>query len=317
MTDYRIGRRAMNGRRFLLGRLFLALVVVYLAVSVTFAVVVFTPDTALGVRIGGAGPNANVSQIRQTYFEARGYDRPLLERYTDWLVNVTLLRWGFSVSQHRPALAAVIDGTARTALYVLPGTMLAVTGGVAFGLRSAWYDGRLGERAGRVLVYSAFGLPSFFVATVLLTLVEGAPAATAVRKYVLPAVVLAVSLLAGQMKYARTHSMELVNAEFVAFLRAKGLGSLAVWRRLLKNIAVPMVALLFTELLAVLALNVFVLERVFEIDGLGTLLYEAQREHDIPLLLGVTFVIVVIAAVGSVLQDLGSAWLDPRIDLFE
>lgn len=282
-----------------------------------FAVVVFTPDTALGVRIGGAGPNANISQIRQTYLEARGYDRPLLERYTDWLVDMTFLQWGFSVSQQRPALAAVIDGTARTALYVLPGTALSIVGGVVFGLRSAWHNGQLGERAGRIFVYFVFGLPSFFVATILLTLVGGVPATTAIQNYVLPAIVLAVSLLAGQMKYTRAHSMEFVNAEFIAFLRAKGLGSLAIWRRLLKNIAVPMVTLLFTELLAVLVLNIFVLERIFEINGLGTMLYAAQREHDIPLLLGVTLIIVLIAVIGSLLQDLAAAWLDPRIDLFE
>ena len=124
---------------------------------------------------------------------------------------------------------------------------------------------------------------------------------------------LGTSLLAGQARYARAESSEYVNAEFVKLLRAKGASGWAVARHLLRNAAVPLLSLFFADLLVIVALNIFVLEVVFGIPGLGQLSYEAIQNRDLPLILGTVMVLVFAGIFGNLFQDITYRTLDPRI----
>src|SRR5699024_9754728 len=88
---------------------------------------------------------------------------------------------------------------------------------------------------------------------------------------VLPAIVLGTSLLTGQIRYTRAQSLEHVGTEFVKLVRAKGARRWRVARHLLRNAAVPLLSLFFADMMGIVVLNVFVLEYVFEIPGLGGL----------------------------------------------
>ena len=72
--------------------------------------------------------------------------------------------------------------------------------------------------------------------------------------------------------------------------------------------------MLFTEVLTLLVLAVFVIEALFGIEGLGLVLVRAIETRDLPVLLGGTVVIIGIGVVGSVVQDLSYRALDPRVD---
>jgi peptide/nickel transport system permease protein len=318
--------------RAVLRRLVFSIAVVYLVITVLFAVIVVTPDTNMRGMLGAAafaGANeTELQQMAQTYLEARGRDKPLHARYIGWLIDITLLQWGYSVSAQKPVATAVIDSTVRTSLYLVPAFVLSVAGGVLSGLVSAWRRGRVSDRVARIVVYALFGLPSFFVGIVLVSalgidggtltiavsesgITEGTPDAF-VGKYILPIVVLLLSLLAGQVSYTRALSLEYVNAPFVRVLQGKGLSTVQILRRIVRNAAVPIASLIVTELLAVLVLNIFVIEFFFGIPGLGFLTRLAVDERDIPLLMGTTLVVVIAGVGGSFLQDVASDYLDPR-----
>jgi peptide/nickel transport system permease protein len=72
--------------------------------------------------------------------------------------------------------------------------------------------------------------------------------------------------------------------------------------------------MLFTEVLGLLVLTVFVVEVLFGIDGFGLLLFEAIDQRDLPVLLGGTMVVVAVGVGGNVLQDVAYSVLDPRVD---
>lgn len=312
----------MSFRRYLLRRAAFSVLAVYAVVSLTFAVVVFTPDTNLLAQLGmaawGGANETQLQRMRETYLAARNRDRPLLDRYVGWLVDVTLLQWGVSHSQQAPVARVVLRAAARTSLYVVPGMTVAVLVGVSLGFRAGWdRDSRMGQ-AGRVLAYALFGVPTFLLGALGVMLVTegrvaGVDGSGLLVRWVLPPLVLAAGLLAGQVSFSRSQAAAHVGANFVTFLRAKGMDEGEVRWRVLRNAAVPLSSLVVTELLAVLFLNVVVVEFVFGIDGIGRLLYVAAQENDIPLLLGTTMVLVCVGVGGSFVQDVAAGWLDPRV----
>lgn len=316
----------MSARRRLLTRLIVSILAVYLVVTVTFAIVVWAPDTNLRGILGTAAySGASVEEletIRGTYLEARGRDTPLLDRYLDWLVDITLLRWGVSPSQGESVTAILGSAVGRTAAYLVPGTFAAWTLGTAIGLHSGKNPGAVSGVAGRLGSYLLLGLPAFWLASLALAVLLptdvsgglGTPNETLAWTVLAPAGVVAAGLLAGQVSLTRSHSEAQFAADYVDFLRAKGLSESLVSRRVLRNVLIPVLSLTAAELFSALALTVVVVETVFGIEGIGWLTVVAATENDIPLILGTTLVLVTVGVGGGLVADVASAWLDPRSD---
>lgn len=314
----------MNIRRRFIERLTLAVVAVYTVISIMFVVVVLTPDTNLRGILGSAafsGASAEqLAQIRTTYLEARGRDAPLIDRYINWLVDITLLRWGVSPTQKKPVIKIVGLAVWRTASYLIPGILMSSIIGTAVGLRSARKSGSVSERVGRIGTYMLLGLPSFWVATIIINLF-GPPnlpflilrgRAGLIWTVIAPSSVVALGLIANQVSLTRSASIDHFSSDYYHFLQAKGLSKREVTWRVFRNISVPVISILTTELFSVLVLTVVVVESVFRIRGIGWLTYIATQGNDIPLILGTTIVLVTVGAGGSLVCDIASAWLDPR-----
>lgn len=303
----------------------MALLTVYAALTATFLLVTLAPNTAVQGRVataslasGGSLTESELDALRRTYRAARGLDRPLPVRYVGYLVDMTLLRWGVSFHFEAPVTALVADRLARTLSYAVPGFLLAVALGVGGGLYSALREGSAGERLLRVGAYLGFGVPNFWLAALALWLLSLPPVVDALgpawwlRGRVLPAVLLATTLFAGQLAYTRAESREVVGADFVRFSRAKGLSRLRVGAHVLRAAAAPVVTLFVTDLLAVLVLAVYVLEFAFDVHGFGRLSYVAAVQRDTPLLLGTALVVVCVGVLGTLCTDLATERLDPR-----
>jgi peptide/nickel transport system permease protein len=305
--------------RRLLGRVAFAVLAVYLVVSLTFAVVVYTPDSNLRGMLGTAAfsgaSEEELREMRATYIDARGRDEPLLDRYVEWLVDVTLFRWGVSPTQERAVTAVVGEAVGRTAAYLLPGAALAWVVGTAVGLRSAARRGAVSDVVGRLASYALLGVPGFWLATLALaTLGDGptAPGDGLAWTVLAPAGVVATGLVAAQVSLVRSRSVDGFEADYARFLRAKGLSGLGVARRVFRNALVPVLESTAAELFSTLVLAVVVVETVFDVRGIGRLTVLAARENDIPLILGTTMVLVAVGVGGSLLADVASARLDPR-----
>jgi len=304
----------MSLRSRLLARFGFAVVAVYLVITLTFLVVVLTPDTNLQGMLGtalfaGASP-AEMDQMRETYLAARGRNQPLYRRYLDWVVNISLFRWGLSATFGEPVTQVVGAATLETAKYLVPGAVSAWIAGIAVGIRSARERGSRFDRLGRLATYVLFGLPGFWLAALVLVALDGG--GSFARDVIVPGGAVAAALLAGQVSLTRSRSVDEFDADYVRYLRAKGLSERGVDRRVFRNVVVPVLSMTAAELFSVLVLSVVVLESLIGIEGVGWLTYEAAKRNDIPLILGTTMVLVVVGIGGSIVCDLASAWLDPR-----
>lgn len=315
-------------RKQLFVRVGFAVLTVYVALSAMFLLVTFTPNTAMTGTLNSrafAAQDMNVSQIqaakeqwKQTYMAARGLNRPLHVRYVGWITDMTTLQWGASFSFNAPVTTLVADRLERTLGYAVPGFLLASTLGGLAGMYAAIRRDSMASHLFRGGAYVVFGVPNFWLATLATGVVAAPPVVAAIGdrpvlvQRVIPAVLLATTLVAGQLSYTRAESLEQIGERYIQFLRAKGLGPLQVAVRVLKNAAVPLLTLFFTDLLAVFVVAIYVIEFALDIPGFGRLTYVAARERDMPLLLGTALVVVIAGVLGNLLQDVAYGVLDPR-----
>jgi peptide/nickel transport system permease protein len=314
---------------FLARRIAFAAVSAFVVLTVVFLVLAVPENPNVSAaKFYAALAGQDPQQAADAYRASHNLDRSLWWRYTHWMVAVVTLDWGHSQSMGAPVVSLVARAVPYTLGYVVPAVGVSVVVGMTAGVRSALHRETVSDRATTALASLGYGLPNFYLASVVLVLVgtslgwDGTgfdPDASLLtvqnaKRYLLPTAVLATTLTASQLRYTRSLSTDVLGRDFVRLVRAKGAPTRRVARHVLRNAAVPLLTLTFADLLGVLLLNVYVLEFVFDIPGIGTLSLAAIRDRDVPLVLGTTAVVVFVGVVGNVTQDVAYAVLDPRID---
>ncbi|SDK03385.1 peptide/nickel transport system permease protein [Halovenus aranensis] len=324
----------MSFVRLIAQRIALGLFAAWSALSLVFLAFTATEDYVLEGRIalaayGGADETA-LERIRESYFAKRGTDRPLLEQYVDWMSNMFTLQWGESFQTGDPVRETVGNAVLTTGTYVLPAIVLAVIIALLVGVYTAMRSDTVREGGVRSVAYLGLGVPYYWIGALILTVAGGVSlqvqwigrSATTIQaierpflyETVVPMLLVTMVLVPAILSYARAYSMQYVAADTTRLVRAKGGGQFAVARHVLRNAAIPLVSLVFTETLALLAISVFVIEAMFALDGLGLVFYNAVWTRDIPIMMSGVLVVIVFGVVGNILQDLGYSVLDPRVD---
>ncbi|PSQ15152.1 hypothetical protein BRD00_15495 [Halobacteriales archaeon QS_8_69_26] len=295
----------------------------YLVLTVMFFLVAFFPDLpgSMGEAMMDSGPPDG---------SPRDSDTPLTERYVTWLVKYTTLDWSYGSGgpmAGESTTTKVWNALKLTLTYLLPALGVAYVVGLLVGLHAALRHDTLADRAGRLLAYVGFAIPSFFLAImVLYTLLSQIGwlypyfdperdvwSAYNIQRLVAPSAVVAVGMVAVQIRHVRSESVKYVNEDFVKLVRAQGASTWSVGRHIARNAATNLVSLFVSDLLGVVLLSVIAVEVVFDLPGFGNLLLEAASDRDPELVMGVTVVTVAVGIGGNLLQDVVARSFDPRI----
>ncbi len=132
---------------------------------------------------------------------------------------------------------------------------------------------------------------------------------------VLPMVVLVVLSIGGWMRYTRTNTLEVLNADYIRTARAKGLSERSVvYKHVFRNTLIPLVTMLAGTLPSLFG-GAMITETVFDIPGIGNIAYKALEQGDIPLIMGYNMFIAFLTVIGILLTDIMYAVVDPRVKL--
>lgn len=321
----------MPSARALLRRLAFSSLVLYVVASATFAVVELTPNPNRAAVVRGVTGSPEFTRANDSerdrlveealaeYEASRALAGSGLEQYASYMAGLAQLDLGYSASQAAPVAEVLLRTAPFTLAYVVPAVGIAVVGGVGLGLFLGLRPGSAGGRAAAVASYLAYGLPNFWLAVAVPMLgaayaPEQIAAIPAFRPVVLPAVLLGSSLFVAQLRYTRAESLEHAESAALKLVRAKGGGPVVAARHLLRIVAPTLASLFVVDLVGVLAVNVFILEEVLEIQGLGRVTIAAIRDRDAPLVVGAGLLVAVVGVVGNLLQDLVGLYLDPRVE---
>jgi len=270
---------------------------------------------------------ADQAQIEAARREV-GSDLPLPQQFAHFISSLARFDLGTSFVSRTPVLDDIIARLAVTAPLTLLSFLLAVVIAVPFGILSAvkadrWYGGAIS-----VVSQLGIAIPVFWVGILLVTLFAvnlrlfpsggfpprgwGAPF-EALRALFLPIITIALVMSASLLRYVRSATQDVLGSDYLRTARALGSGfSEALVRHGIRNGAVPVVSILGIELATTL-LGAVVVERVFTLPGLGSMLLLAIEQRDYPNIQGVLFISTLLVLLIGFFADLAQRWIDPRL----
>ena len=299
----------------LIRRLFGALLVLVLASLIAFSILHGTPGDAAQTIAGDAASAEDLDVLRAEL----GLDQPLLVRFAAYMSGVVQGDLGSSLMSGRPVAQMIGDRIAKTLLLAFTATCLAVACGLFLGMAAALHHGSWLDLAVMSTAALTISIPSYGMA-VLLTLLFSVklrwlPVAggETLAHLVLPALVLALPMVAVIARISRSSLLDSARADYVLAAHARGITRRVVWsKHILRNALVPvvtMVALNFGHLLG----GAFVAETIFGWPGLGRMIVQAVFEKDYPVILGSVLLMAAIFQLFHLIIDLVHGVLDPRV----
>jgi peptide/nickel transport system permease protein len=308
--------------RYLLRRLLLSIPLLFAVSILTFIMVAIVPGDP-AVRILGAGHTAAEYQALDSKL---GLTAPLLAQYWHWIDGVLHGTLGTSLFTNQTVTSELSQRLPATVWLVIGATLVTVVAGVALGLAGAVGRGPLG-RVVDAASWIAFAVPNFWLGLLLIEFIAvkahllpstgyvplGQDPGAWLRSLILPVVTLAAVGVTGIAKQTRDAMSEVLGREFMTALRMAGLPRRSLLlRHALRNAAIPIVTAAGLFSIAMLGGTILV-EQVFALPGLGSLVVQAASDRDLPVIEGAVLYFTVIVIVVNLLIDLSYAWLNPRV----
>lgn len=276
-------------------------------------------EVALGVT---ATPEA-VTQLSASM----GLDRPIVEQYFSWVSDMLRGDFGSSLLSSTDISTEVVDKLMVSLILVGLGMTTALCLAVPLGLWAA----RRVDKADGVFIAAlgqiGIAIPSFLAAILLITVfsvhlgwfpangwvVPSSDFSGFVSRLILPVFSLGIVQAAIMSRYVRSAALEVMNSDFMRTARAQGLSmGQALRRHGVRNAALPVLTVTGVQL-ATLLVGAVVIEKVFVIPGLGSMLLSAVSNRDLPTVQTIVMLLVVIAVVINAIVDLLYVIIDPRI----
>ncbi len=132
---------------------------------------------------------------------------------------------------------------------------------------------------------------------------------------VLPVFILTILSIGSMMRYTRTNTLEVLNADYIRTARAKGLSeNKVVYKHVFRNTLIPLVTTLAGVLPGLFG-GSMIIEQMFSLPGIGSTAYQLTRKGDIPFIMGYDMFISTLTVIGILLTDLMYALVDPRVKI--
>ncbi len=288
---------------------------------------------ALLTRAGGDATSAldNLRASEETIERIRrihGLDRPLMERYWNWVAEAARGDLGRSFILHAPVWSLIRAPLLRTAAMASLALLIAWSAALTLGIAAARRGGRwsnIPDRLCSAIILLAASTPRLVLALLTLAFISSTPLVSVLGpttnssvgilslRIIPPAIILSAPLIALFLAQTRVAVGEALDEEFVRAARARGASEWVILsRHALRSAAGPLITIFGFSLGGVMSGSVIV-ETVMGWPGLGQLTVAAVETRDIPLLLGVTLVATAAVMAGNLAADILQRLNNPRL----
>ncbi|HVX41999.1 MAG TPA: ABC transporter permease [Gemmatimonadaceae bacterium] len=313
-----------------------ALVLLWLVLTITFALIRLAPGDAATFLVPPGATATDVARIRTQF----GLDRPIVVQYARWGERLLHGDLGESFALHVPVTRALADALPVSLGLGLASLVLTFVIGVPIGMLQAVRRGRPADHVLTLLTTIIYAAPSFWIALALVAVFTyGAAAwrlpmwlrlpafgihapglnlhgwtaiADVLRHSFLPVGILAAIGAAGIARFARSSIADVLAADFVRTARAKGAAPARVYFRHVLASVLPALVVLFALSLPGLVAGSIFIESVFAWPGMGKLMVNAIAARDYPVIMGATAVYAALVIFANLAGDLALPLVDPR-----
>lgn len=309
--------------RFLLRRLGLLLLTLWLMSVLVFVVTSILPGDIAHTILGQSATPENVAALRHQY----GLDYPAPILYLRWITGFVSGQWGNSPSFQDVPIATLIPNRLFNSLVLAVAALVVIVPlSIAFGALAALRQDRLTDRIVSITGLSLMAVPEFVSGIILLTIfgiwlhwlpttsvAAGANPLTTPQYLVLPACALGIVFFGYVSRMMRASTIFVLGSAYTRTAMLKGLPlRLVLTRHVLRNALVPTITVV-TSQIGYLFGGLVVIENVFGYPGIGSLILYAGLNHDVPLLEDCVMIIAVIYMLSNLTADLLYSYLNPQI----
>ena len=329
-------------RNYLIRRLLLTIVTLFLVSIIVFLMIRLVPGDIIDVMILQMIDRGGGELDREVLERALGLDVPVYVQYARWIGVLPspdrftgeshyngLLQGslGLSLWQTRPVTELILGRIGVTAELGLMALVIGVLMALPIGIYSAIRQDTVGDYTGRSLAIIFMSVPSFWVAMLILLF----PAIWWGRspplgliffredplgnlwQFFIPAFILGMAGAGGLMRITRSMMLEVLRQDYVRTAWSKGLRErVVIIRHVLKNALIPVVTIIGAGLPMLVGGSV-IMEQIFALPGMGRLMLGALYQRDYTIVSGISLVIATAIVLANLLVDICYAYLDPRI----
>jgi microcin C transport system permease protein len=282
-------------------------------------------------KIGGSPLSEDqLQQLREYY----GFDKPVVQSYFLWLGKVLQLDLGVSTRYSDPVWRTIQERLPVSIFYGLATLILTYGICIPLGIVKAIKHNTAIDHLSSVLVFIGYAVPGFVVGIILIIAFASSweifplggfvsdnfddlnfigKAIDLFYHAVLPLIAYVSGSFAVMTFMMKNALMENLAADYLRTAMAKGLPfNQAVLKHALRNSLIP-IATTFGQNISFFLTGAFLIEKVFNIDGIGLLGYESLVERDYPVVMGILAISAFLFLLGNILSDICVAMIDPRV----
>ena len=302
--------------KYILKRAIMSLITAFLVATLTFFVMNMVPG-------GPFLSEKAVTPQAQAAMEAKyGLDKPLFQQYTTYMTGILKGDFGLSIKKRGRTVSQII-GTKFPVSAKVGGLalILAVCTGIPLGAVAAFNRGKFIDTLLVVLSTAGIAIPSFLSSTILIyiftTKLKWLPSLGLkdAQSYIMPVVALALYPTFYMARLMRSSMLDVMGQDYMRTAKAKGVTTFkAIFKHALRNAILPVITYL-GPLLAALMTGSFIIEKIFNIPGLGSEFVSSITSRDYPMIMGTTIFLAVFIIIMNLFVDIAYAIVDPRIKL--
>jgi len=302
--------------RYILRRILLIIPILIGVVVVIFTIGYFSKTSPAVVLLGSAATPENIAAKEHEM----GLDRPYLVQLAEYFWNILSKRsLGTSYVYKTPVTSLIASSWPPTIKIGLISVVLTVLIGIPLGIISAIKQGTVFDYTSTVLSVVLYAVPNFWIAMLMVLLfsvrlkwlpIQGL---ATWKHYILPVVAVGIGPIAMLTRMTRSSMLEVIRQDYIRTARSKGIAeSKVIIRHALKNALIPVVTLIGV-LTGCSVTGSIIIETIFNIPGLGLLIYKSISNKDFITVQGCVLVCALFITLMNLLTEISYVFIDPRI----
>ncbi|AMO85836.1 ABC transporter permease [Solibacillus sp. FSL W7-1472] len=309
---------------YIVRRLIFGIFVLLIMTTFIFIIMRAVPGDVVTLQLANSG--ATPEQMAALKAEM-GLDKSVFGQLIDWGKNALQGDLGSSLWSGKEVSQIILDRLPVTIQLALMAIVLAIIIGIPIGVISAVKQNTFIDHFLKVISIGGLSIPSFWLGLILLTVLSlsfnwipplgyqsfAENPIVNLQQMFLPAICLAITLSASIVRMTRSAVLEVLHSEFIRTVRAKGAKeAVVIFKHALRNSLISVITLIGLQIGYLLGGTV-VLESIFALPGLGSLIFETVLVRDYPVVQSTVLVFGAMFLLVNLMVDVMYGWVDPRI----
>ena len=305
--------------RYILKRLVMLIPVLIGVTFMVYFILSLSPGDTAAIIAGEGADAQTIEAVRKDL----GLDKPVIVQYGKYMWNLLHGDMGVSYSTKRPVFTTIMSSFPNTAKLAFWSILVAVAIALPIGIISATRQYSAVDNVGMVAALLGVATPNFWLGLMLIIIfalrLQWLPAsmpsiaAASAKYWILPAITIGLPPVASVLRFTRSTMLDVVRQDYIRTARSKGLSEkVVIFKHALRNALLPIITFVGIMLGGTVAGSV-VIESIFSIPGIGSLVTTAVSNQDYPIIQGCVLVLSILICLINLVVDVIYGFVDPRI----